>query len=258
MRVMFIRHAQSENNELQAKIEDALAKKEIDGKEASRRWFTKRSNDADLTAKGKEESQKLGEYYARTLDEEDLVVYTSAMQRTCKTIQPLAGLLNLNVKVHPLLHEEGGIYQTDPDTMLHSVGPCNTGQDIANKFNYDVSLLPQDRPWFTQTHSGKRESRKECRERAKHMSDWLYAKDLHDEVGSKLLIIVCHQHFLTFLFSALLDIHNKPSMFLLGNTETAFARLDRGNRSAVFRWMGKSDHLTRFLSPRQGIDFAKL
>eukprot|EP01059_Diplonema_ambulator_P022237 TRINITY_DN3739_c0_g2_i2.p1 TRINITY_DN3739_c0_g2~~TRINITY_DN3739_c0_g2_i2.p1 ORF type:complete len:257 (+),score=37.67 TRINITY_DN3739_c0_g2_i2:55-825(+) len=256
MRVLFIRHAQSENNNLQDNIEKLVQAKELDSAAALKKWYSERSSDADLTVRGKEEAEKLGVYYAGVLDGEDVVAYTSGMLRTCKTIAPLAKRMHLDVRVHPELHEEGGIYKTDPETKQHSLGDVRTAQDIANSFNYDISLLPSTGPWYTHPRNTL-ESREECKNRARKIAGWLYSQPLHDEVGDRLLIIVSHQHFLTYLFSALVGVTTE-SLFLIGNTETAFAVLDPKTKTSNFRWIGKGDHLTRYLAPRQGLSLARL
>ncbi len=99
MRLLLIRHGESENNRIHAETGS----------------WSGRSPDPGLTELGHTQAAKLADFYVeRQLPRPD-VLLTSLMRRAVATAAPLARALDLPLHGHPLLHEVGGVYEADSE-----------------------------------------------------------------------------------------------------------------------------------------------
>ncbi|KAJ9448566.1 hypothetical protein DIPPA_15338 [Diplonema papillatum] len=255
MDILFIRHAESSNNVLLAELEAKMASGEYTRDQGLRKWYASRSLDAPLSEKGKLQASRLGEYYSEVLKDGDYLAFCSPFMRTLDTLHPLATALGpkkMKVIVHPEIYESGGVFESNPATK-ERVGSdkCFTGRQIKEKYGFDTSLIPQDKGWY----AGKPfETEDMCIDRSKRVAEWLFTESLHRQAQGKTVVLVAHQHFLSFLFCALQGISPKSYAFPVGNTETIYATICRKpQRFVSFRWIGKSDHLSRHHPPVIGL-----
>ena len=245
MKVLFIRHAQSTNNAVQASVEDRIKRGVLKGEDAWGVWLSERTSDAGLTERGKMEARMLGDYYGEALQGEDVLLYTSGMERTCRTAEPLVKKLRggkIEVKVHPELYETGGVFSSKNGE--HFEGKTRTAAEITNDFGYDTSLLPQTGMWYKR--SKPFETNPEAVKRSVEVVKWLTSDSLRKEVGDRLLVIMCHQALLSLIFKELSGA-TATVHFNTQNTATTFAHVSA--KKTTFIWIGGVDHITRNTRP---------
>ena len=244
MRVLLVRHGQSENNVIQERLSPMLARGEISSQEMWAMWMKERFDDPALTAKGKAEAVKLGNFYSRWIKKEGCgaKLFASGMLRAAQTAHPLSVALSQPVKLRPDIFEVGGIYGSDDGSRspMTTPGKTNTASELQSLFpTYIVCDLPQTGMWYTEGY----ESRPQAIERAAKVATWLKSPALHSEVGSDVAIMVMHADFLNLLVKSLLGTNQNV---LFSNTSTALLDIAITGKINV-HWMVRVDHLTSSL-----------
>ena len=137
-------------------------------------------------------------------------VFTSPMQRACSTTKPVCDALQAPGVVMPDLVEVGGLYHAyqDPNGYWQKGVSSTAGsaQDLWNRFQFDVSQLPQQGPW-----DGGRgnESTELALMRAQRVADWLMklavikSASLDSNQVPDCVVLVSHADFLALLLAAL-------------------------------------------------------
>ena len=255
MRVLFIRHAESLNNILLAQLRQKMRDGSMDRAAVLAEFWATRSLDPAVSTQGLHESALLGAHIAPGLKETGAVIYVSGMERTTITALPLVETLRSlgtppTVRVHPELHEEGGMFATNPTTGKHHVPEgIRSGDAIHKAYGWDTSLLPAgDVPWYTPPRANERETAEECVERARRFASWLRSDALQEEVGSRTLVLFSHQGFISMVLSVLLGAARvTTTQFLTGNTETSLLTVPAASTKdpVEFRWIANGEHLRR-------------
>ena len=190
MRLLLIRHGESENNRIRAETGS----------------WSGRSPDPDLTALGNTQAAKLAEFYVeRELPRPD-VLLTSLMRRAVSTAAPLAEALGLPLQGHPLLHEVGGVYEAD-DEGPHVAGIPRPGSPASALLALSPHLvLPGDAD-ETGWHRRPFESPGHAWDRACEV-----AAELRAAYGrtDRLIGVVSHAWFSQYLIHALLGWRPEP------------------------------------------------
>ena len=137
-------------------------------------------------------------------------MFTSPMQRACSTTKPVCDALQAPGVVMPDLVEVGGLYHAyqDPNGYWQKGVSSTAGsaQDLWNRFQFDVSQLPQEGPW-----DGGRgnESTELALRRAQRVADWLMklavikSASLDSNQVPDCVVLVSHADFLALLLAAL-------------------------------------------------------
>lgn len=217
MQFYFIRHAQSANNALYA----------FTGSDQGR------NEDPAITDLGIRQAEALADFLAQgnpsaTQRYGDLQnrggfrlthLYTSLMLRSVMTAAPVARRLGLSLQAWKDLHENGGIYLTNPITGLPEGLPGKPRSFFAE--HYPELLLPEDfseAGWWNRPY----ETPEERNLRAKRVLDLLVDRhgDTEDRVG-----VVSHGGFYNRLLGAILQLRSREGLwFMLNNC--AITRVD--------------------------------
>eukprot|EP00286_Rhodomonas_abbreviata_P016569 CAMPEP_0181338950 /NCGR_PEP_ID=MMETSP1101-20121128/28945_1 /TAXON_ID=46948 /ORGANISM="Rhodomonas abbreviata, Strain Caron Lab Isolate" /LENGTH=276 /DNA_ID=CAMNT_0023449785 /DNA_START=73 /DNA_END=900 /DNA_ORIENTATION=+ len=211
MLVLLVRHAESENNIVQAQVHGKLQRRELNPVEAQELWLSERFPDPDLSVNGVKQAAKLKKHMKTVARHgiDKYVMFSSPMKRACQTARVISDALSLPVELKPELCEVGGIYKAVKQ-MQHGVipvvlkvaGEARSAQDIKNEHpNFNTSNLPPHGPW-----DGVRgfESTDDAVNRASYVANWLKSVDLQQQVGERgCVIIVSHADFLALLISVI-------------------------------------------------------
>ena len=164
-------------------------------------------------------------------------MFTSPFFRCCQTAWPLASRLSATVTCHPDVHENGGVHavieledgrlafdespfytastlgegelkgRAGTDSRGHigergHPGKCMSAADIEARFpGYGTAMLPREGQWYA--HGG--ETPAQSAERARHVATWLkHDRDLHEDIGDGVMVLVIHGAFIDSLLKALL------------------------------------------------------
>ncbi len=230
MRLLLIRHGESENNRIHAETGS----------------WSGRSPDPELTDLGHTQAGKLADFYVqRRLPRPD-VLLTSLMRRAVSTAAPLAKALDLPLQGHPLLHEVGGVYEAD-DEGPHVAGTPRPGSPASGLLALSPLLvLPVDadetgwhrRPFEPPVHAWDRA----CE----------VAAELRSTYGDTdhLIGVVSHAWFSQYLIHALLgwqpEVDGRLSAWLvIHNTGHTLIELEPGSGwPPALVWLNRHDHLS--------------
>jgi len=239
MQCYFIRHGQSENNELWART----------GAEAGR------SDDAELTPLGRLQADRVAQFLnhrppstastpplAHDEDPKNLRgygithVYCSPMVRAVATGTAIAQMLGLPLAAWVDLHEEGGIWLGDPETGERLGQPGRPRAYFAR--HYPDLILPDtidDVGWWNRPF----EERDLRPARAQRVLEQLIAE--HADTDHHV-VLVSHGGFFNHFMTAILRLPGMgPYRFDLGNT--AIARIDFADHRIRVRYTNRTDHL---------------
>ena len=200
-------------------------------------WAAERQDDPALTRRGFFEARCLAEKLAPLLRREGTpTFFVSGMLRALQTLEPTIALLGDDVRhrvrVRPDLHEVGGIYRYEGtpgdkglDARRRSAngeplplrvrGVTSTASEIREEFGYNVDLLPRAGQWYQEGW----ESDADGEARAARIAKWLRSKELHEDVGEGIAVLVMHQVFIVKLLRCLLGL-GTDAHFGIENTST--------------------------------------
>lgn len=250
MRLLIVRHGQSQNNEMG----DRVAERGLPAEESYQEVLRLHQSDPPLTTLGEHEAEELADFYAPIFTESgrECRVFTSPFFRCCQTAWPLASRLNARVQCHPDVHENGGVHKVSeqPDGQLAFdealPGDCMSSADIEARFpGYGTALLPAEGQWYV--HGA--ETPAQSAVRARGVAAWLkHDRDLHEDIGGAIMVLVMHGGFINSLLKELLGRDAASEDITLGFPNTATALLDITHDdeplpSVSVVWIGRVDHL---------------
>eukprot|EP00929_Paragymnodinium_shiwhaense_P033431 TRINITY_DN18359_c0_g1_i1.p1 TRINITY_DN18359_c0_g1~~TRINITY_DN18359_c0_g1_i1.p1 ORF type:complete len:338 (-),score=14.50 TRINITY_DN18359_c0_g1_i1:170-1183(-) len=194
--VLLIRHGESENNVIMSQVRSEAE------------WLEKRRDDPNMTQEGIQQAEALAATYGPNLKERGCIIHCSPMLRTLQTAWPLAHAGSTDVKVNSDLYETGGVYTVAEGGARGGPGSCLSKKDIVTQFpGYDVSSLPESGPWYASGWESDAEGRKRC----ERVASWLRSQDLQQELNGRILVIVCHGHFIDMLLKELMRCPDDPA-----------------------------------------------
>ncbi|MEJ5249469.1 MAG: histidine phosphatase family protein [Caldilinea sp.] len=239
MRVLLVRHGQSENNVLADKM-------------TYDEYIATRSHEPDLTPVGEEQARRLAQFFggaaqpdadlterrASISEQPVTALYTSPMLRALRTTAPLAAALGLAPEVWVDIHEHGGLFTGDPRNGT-AVNFSGMGRAEMQQ-RFPGFLLPpevtEDGWWW----NGYEEI-EQCTVRARRVAETLcaWAKTRKDEV----ILLVTHGTFMDQLLKALIGAGEQPNFFF-SHLNTGVSRVDflEGGLIAV-RYLNRAPHL---------------
>lgn len=248
MRVLLIRHAQSQNNVI------AREERSVPGrsrKEARAAFEKRRYEDPMLSELGSAQAESLGEWLATDpllapFADERVDVLCSPMQRTMLTARPLLKAFpSWRGHVDERLYETGGIFTTDE----HGVDTAGTGMTAAQLRDRFPEFEPSEHivhrgelGWY---HLDHRETRAEMAERMGRVAAWLGERARAAD-APPLLVLVVHGDFLDELLKLLLGSKGR---FMHYNTAQTYLELeaaprgDEGLGRATMYFVNRAEHV---------------
>ena len=245
MEILFIRHAQSENN---AKVPY--------GGSVSASSHPLRQPDPSITELGQRQLARLAAFLPdwwdmRADEEKHLLIaapvgiqrlYCSAMRRALQSAAPLAAALDAPVQVRADIHEIGGIYDAREGGPARLPG-LTRGEIAADYLSYELpAALCEDGWWRREV-----ESFAEAAARAARVAEWLHG--LADEEPLARIGIVTHGGFLDLLLRELtgqpIRARQEQPGIRFSHYNTGMTRVDilRGGR-VVLRFQNRVPHLS--------------
>jgi 2,3-bisphosphoglycerate-dependent phosphoglycerate mutase len=243
MQFYFIRHAESENNELYARTGAAVG----------------RLADPELTALGRRQAR----YLAHFLQQRDPDIaagprdsqnrrgfpfshlYSSLMRRSLATATLVAEALAIPLRAWPEIHEWGGIFLADPETGEMQGLPGENRAFFTNAYPHlELPDTLGEEGWWNRPY----EAFARRLERAE-----LFARQLSERHGRSddRVAVISHGGFYNGVMTAVLrlgDINNQPRpplQFLLNNT--GITRIDFDEDAARLIYANRVDFLPRDL-----------
>lgn len=229
MRLLLIRHGESENNRIHAETGS----------------WAGRSPDPDLTELGHRQAGKLADFYVeRQLPRPDALL-TSLMRRAVSTAAPLAKALELPLHGHPLLHEVGGVYEAD-DEGPHVAGTPGPGLPASALLALSPLLVLPGEADETGWHRRPFEPPAHAWDRACEV-----AAELRATYGAtdQVVGVVSHAWFSQYLIHALLgwrpEADGRLSAWLvIHNSGHTLIELEPGDGwPPALVWLNRHDHL---------------
>ena len=245
MEILFIRHAQSENNS-----------KVPYGGSVSASSHPLRQPDPSITELGQRQIARLADFLPGWWDlradkEQHRLIaapvsiqrlYCSAMRRALQSAAPLAAALDVPVRVRADIHEIGGIYDAREGGPARLPG-LTRGEIAADYPSYELPAALCEDGWWRREVEGFAEAA----ERAARVAEWLHG--LADEEPLARIGIVTHGGFLDLLLRELTGqpIHARQEQpgIRFSHYNTGMTRVDilRGGR-VVLRFQNRVPHLS--------------
>ncbi len=245
MEILFIRHAQSENN---AKVPY--------GGSVSASSHPLRQPDPSITELGQRQIARLAaflpDWWDMRADEEKhrLIaapvgiqrLYCSAMRRALQSAAPLAAALDVPVQVRADIHEIGGIYDAREGGTARLPG-LTRGEIAADYPNYELPAALREDGWWRREVEGFAEAAA----RAARVAEWLHG--LADEEPLARIGIVTHGGWLDLLLRELtgqpIRARQEQPGIRFSHYNTGMTRVDilRGGR-VVLRFQNRVPHLS--------------
>lgn len=221
MQILFIRHAQSQNNALFL----------ISGGRYGR------VSDPELTEIGISQTQYLTTYMAQQADRFNLThIYTSLMQRAIITATPVAKALALPLLGEIELHESGGLYHEDEETG-EPVGQPGRNRTEFQKVFPDL-ILPErmdGNGWYNRPF----ELQPERPVRARRIVDWFLTN--HPDPTDHVAIFSHYGFFNYFLWALFGQVRPINTLFTIYNTSLSLFEITEEGPTAVY--INRVDHL---------------
>ena len=225
MQLFFIRHGESQNNQLWRQTQSEEG----------------RSEDPDLTDMGHQQTQIVADFLAANQEEFAFThIYTSLMLRAVRTAQPIAQKLNLPLIAWPEIHEGGGIYLKNEETGERSGLPGNSRSFFEVQFP-DLGLPDWlgENGWWNRPH----EERAQTSIRAQTVL--LELKRRHAE-NKDHVAFVSHGGFYNYILNVLMHKTQRDDYwFELSNT--GISRIDFREDRTVFLYLNRRDFLPKEL-----------
>eukprot|EP00277_Geminigera_cryophila_P011289 CAMPEP_0179450730 /NCGR_PEP_ID=MMETSP0799-20121207/34702_1 /TAXON_ID=46947 /ORGANISM="Geminigera cryophila, Strain CCMP2564" /LENGTH=277 /DNA_ID=CAMNT_0021245117 /DNA_START=89 /DNA_END=919 /DNA_ORIENTATION=- len=208
MKVLLVRHAQSHNNIVQARVHTKITAGVSSEQQAQHEWLSMRQDDPGLSPAGAAQL-KLLQKHAMKLPRKSgcsrYKIVTSPMRRACQTAKALVEVLACSgVDVQSELCEVGGVYSTQADAngQFQKVrGNAMLSSQISQEFGFNTGSLPASGPWDGGMGF---ECIREALSRAERVASWMKLANMHQEMGTEgMLVIVSHADFLALLLATL-------------------------------------------------------
>lgn len=218
LRVLFIRHGESQNNVLYGQSPELYRKN--------------RFPDPDLTNNGVQQATACGQYLSCHSSFADFnpimgnvdAIYVSPMLRTLRTAQPIGKALNLEPQVWTDIYEISGLH-------INGVGHAGLSRaQILDKFpNYKLPTDVTDSGWYPTKRN--KETRTMAITRIVGVANRLFemAASCHANKQSRTIALVCHGDFKDMVLQALLGLDipvDKKRRFLSYNTAITVVDVD--------------------------------
>lgn len=233
MQLYFIRHAQSENNQMWGDTGSSSG----------------RSADPEITGIGHRQAQRLADFIhlhhpvvpASRYDEFNTHgiglthLYTSLMTRAIQTGHAVAEKIDLPLVGWPDAHECGGIYSSDEETGELVGLPGKTPKELMRLSSRLV--LPEINPdgWWNREF----ETREERLPRGKRVLEEILEK--HGDTDDRIAIF-SHAAFFNIFLTAVLSLEERtPVWFFLNNT--GISRIDFDVEGPVLLYTNRTEHL---------------
>lgn len=238
MRLYFIRHAQSRNNQLY----------HLTGNSKNR------NEDPELTDIGKLQAEILADFLASSTGQKKAPnsdfqdtqgieinsIYTSLMVRAVHTARTVAHKLGLPLTGWIDLHEEGGIYLEDPETGAIQGMPGKSRAYFSRYYpELTIPAEVSEGGWWGRP----RESGEEARARAERVLEMLLVR--HGE-SEDHVALVSHGGFYTHFMSALFNLGVEQAYFFALNN-TAMTRVDFEDGRIQVTYMNRLDFMPKHL-----------
>lgn len=246
LRVTLVRHGESANNSL--------------GQQADfDRYMLDRVADPVLTETGVQQAQLAADYLAaesqRSRELSVSHIFCSPMWRTLQTTRPISQALQIDPEVWIDLHEQGGIFQRQPDGT-DANRPGATRSEILENFpNYKLPDSITEQGWWTGGHEGMSPFLGRAIRLAYHLRDLASAaahgrKPEHfaaPEVSApdraSHYVIVTHGILIDALLKGI--FYNLPAYYLYyDHNNTGMTRLDFFDDSVRMLFQNRVNHLT--------------
>lgn len=223
LRVLFIRHGESQNNVLYAQSPDAYRKH--------------RHADPDLTDRGMKQAAECGKYLSAHPSFADFnpimgnvdAIYVSPMFRTLRTAQPIAKALKIQPEVWTDIYEVSGLH-------VDGVGQVGLSRsEILEKFpGYHLPEDVTESGWYPTDRN--KETRAMAIPRIVGVATRLFqmATECQKNKRSRTIALVCHGDFKDMVLQALLGLdvpEKKKKRFLSYNTAISVVDVDATPRS---------------------------
>lgn len=222
MRVLLIRHAESENNTKR--------------KDMTREQYQEiRNPDPSITEKGRVQSEKLGLHLLK----KKLKIkrfYCSAMVRSIQTATIIQKFLRLNLEIKVNIHEVGGIYQSS------KAGPGKGKSWL--KENFPSLSIPHEVTeegwWKKETKETKQEGYQRAKDLVEEFKNW--GKEEENKTH-EWIALVTHGAFMDYILAVLLERKEDSNLKLVhANTGlSAFEFNDDGTYRMLY--INSADHL---------------
>lgn len=232
MRLIVVRHAQSENNLAAIHLPRDIYEAGLIA-------------DPHLTSIGHEQAHRLGEHLATTFNESTPVtVRTSPMLRTLQTAQPFLTLRRLNSALWNEIHEHGGLYHGVPSLGTAIGAPGITrAQLLAHYPTFAPEDHHDDRGWWGRDV----ETEEEYVARVEAVAEKLF--QIAETTTEGALVLVSHGTFLNSLIRQLLGIDTASEEKFLHHNG-AFSELTLVDGGAELTRFDITDHLSGELLTR--------
>lgn len=234
MQLYFVRHAQSENNQMWRDTGSSSG----------------RSADPEITRLGHRQAQRLADFIhlhhpvvaASHYDEFNTRgiglthLYTSLMTRAIQTGNAVAEKIDLPLVGLPDAHECGGVYSSDEETGEPVGLPGKTPQELTRLSPRLV--LPEINPdgWWNREF----EAREERLLRGKKVLKEIL--EIHGDSDDRIAIF-SHAAFFNFFMTAVLSLEERPPVwFYLNNT--GISRIDFDVEGPVLLYNNRTEHLS--------------
>jgi broad specificity phosphatase PhoE len=240
MRLLIIRHAESSNNSLALKLDNAT-------------YMQQRSPDPVITELGIRQAERLAAHLSGDAPADAppggkgiygiTHLYCSPMLRTLQTIQPTAKLLNLRPTIWIDIHEHGGMFTGNPHTgenFLRHAG-LTRSQIVRDYPDFDLVEAIGEEGWWTADY----EDISSAYARAIRVGRELRRRAHHElENGTKSVIaIVSHGTFIDCLIKALFSQIPENRYYYFHNN-TAITCIDFAQHDTLFlRYLNRTSHL---------------
>lgn len=204
LEVLLVRHGESENNALfRGIVEEVSSESELEAV-----WLARRREDPGLTPGGLEQAEVFADAYAADLSARGCVVVCSPLLRALQTAAPLVQRLGCEAIVRPDVFESGGCYTLGEGGCRGGPGKCLSADEVRARFpGFDVSALPARGGWYR----GGWEADAEARVRCAGVASWLRSPEIRQHARGRMLVLVCHGHFIDLLLKDLIGRPDDPS-----------------------------------------------
>lgn len=230
MRLLLIRHGESQNNRLHADTGS----------------WAGRTPDPDLTALGRHQADRLAHHFRSYRVARPDVMVTSLMRRAVATAAPIARTLDLPLEGHPLLHEVGGVFE-GPDEGPQVSGTTHPGSPASALLDLSPHLVLPEEADEDGWHRRPFEVPAAAWHRACEVVDALL-----DRFGEtdQLVALVTHAWFSQYLLHALLGWQpgqdgRLSAWLVMNNTGHTLLELRPGpDWPPALVWLNRHDHLS--------------
>jgi 2,3-bisphosphoglycerate-dependent phosphoglycerate mutase len=221
MRLFYIRHGQSENNDLWTRTQSNL----------------NRVPDPQLTEVGKKQAEAAAIFLEKLFRDDPLIkaqggdihIYCSLMERAIQTGTIISNRLTFPLKAHLDIHENGGLFTEDPLTTERKGEPGLIPEELINK--YPDLVLPEGinpEGWWNRPF----EERETRRIRARKVLNELINRFGNSEA---IVLFISHGGFYNYFLQATLDLKEDTDVwFELNNAAITLINFSSNYKDLIY------------------------